>query len=399
MRHCCFIVQLFCVLGVTTYSAASSLRHPQQIVIDRDVDLNGSVYVVPKGKTLVFENGKILNGVVVGQSTSIRGQGVMFCNVTIEGDWLVPEIRSSFFMNDDETILLKNIFSMTSAQIQNSVYIGSGTYTVSVGDGIAVCELRDSTDVFIDGVIQLVPNSLERYYMFNISNCSNIRISGSGKLVGDKDSHEGVAGEWGMGLYIKDSKNVIVRGLDISKFWGDCITIAGNSSSVTVSRCRLHGSRRQGVSICSGSMITVCDTEIFGVGGTNPGYGIDVEPDAGNSVCGVVICKNTIWDCWGGVLAHGGADNVTVSNLWLVDNNIYGSLKYQPVNIYKFNQVSILHNRIKDESLSCIYIRDSKDIFIQKNSIKTSLRNAGIKLTSDNRGVIDENNLVEVALK
>lgn len=368
---------LACILSFSSVAGFYHLKDSSIILIDSIMDLKGKTYVLPHNKILHFKGGKIRNGVVVGDNTVIEGEPI-FEDVIILGEWNVPEISTDFFRSSNESQVIVNAFSMTSQFIQNSVCIEKGAYNVSI-DQKYLAKVKDSTEVILNGDIILEPNNLERCYIFYIDSCSNVIFNGNGSIVGDRLQHCDTRGEWGMGIYLTHSKDITINGIDISNCWGDCITISGNTSNVRIINCTLHDSRRQGVSICDGANITIDHCLIYNIGGTCPGHGIDIEPDPNNHVNNVVIANTTIYDCWGGVLSHGGSQEATVSNIWIMNSCIYNITKYQPINIYKTSFPYISNNIVKSKDVACILIRETSNGTITNNRIYKSYMNSGVK--------------------
>jgi len=124
-------------------------------------------------------------------------------------------------------------------------------------------------------------NSLSNYAVLLVSNANDVVIY-SPVIVGDRDKHLGTSGEWGMGISIKDSKNVYVKSPSISNCWGDGIYIGkttGNSTNIEISDGKIDNCRRNGISICDGRNVKIQNTIISNSNGTLPMCGIDIEPN------------------------------------------------------------------------------------------------------------------------
>lgn len=151
---------------------------------------------------------------------------------------------------------------------------------------------------------------------------SNIHIKG-GTLIG---SHVEVAGlQFQIGLHINSSSNVTVEGTTFLKNYFDGITIGGNppgSTKVRIKGITVSGSRRNAISITSGSDIwissstlqnttcnpdwktqqpynplTACgDRKASNYYNNMPLCAIDFEPNAGEEVSNVVVLGNLFKD-------------------------------------------------------------------------------------------------------
>lgn len=135
-----------------------------------------------------------------------------------------------------------------------------------------------------------LPSHKAAYSIFNIKNASDIKILNP-VIVGDKYTHLGRQGEWGMGVGIFGGKNIQIINANISKCWGDGIYIGHGlhaSDNVLIKSSKLFDNRRQGISITSGKRVQIVDTEISNTRSDNTGVvplrggphaGIDIEPN------------------------------------------------------------------------------------------------------------------------
>ena len=181
------------------------------------------------------------------------------------------------------------------------VYIPDGTYMINAehegfGDRFTVGGLYPHSNQTIilseNAVLKAFPTKSMFYHILNVVNVENVYITG-GKLVGERYDHinpvdangDGyLDGEFGFGIHIAGSKHITIDRMEICDFWGDSIAIGYTSAGVNcydvkVYNCILHSSRRQGISIVGCIKAHIKDCEIYGINGTPPMYGIDIEPD------------------------------------------------------------------------------------------------------------------------
>lgn len=280
------------------------------IAIEHDVDLKGKVCEIPAGVTLSMKGGRIRNGVLIGNETKLNGKGVFFGRVTIRGSWNVPFISTSMFDDLNYENSLKDVLALSNPNVRNSIFIAKGEYKVKALKNADVClKLCDNTHLELNGSIMLVPNEFKQYYIIQVKG-NKISISGDGSVIGDKDSHFGTEGEWGMGLRFHEASNSSVNGLTIKDCWGDCIYVGGNSKNILIKNCNLDNGRRQGISVTKADNVTVKKCIITNVGGTKPEFAIDVEPNRGDTVDNVLIDEVVARDCQGGFKATKSMDIV-----------------------------------------------------------------------------------------
>lgn len=341
-----------------------------QSVINREIDLKGGMLFLPKGCRLKFNGGIIKNGILIGSNTEIVcDDESVFDNVTIQGDWNIPVISSKWFKNTGEENLLKNVMALTNPEVKNKVVIAEGEYVISVNkEGQSGLHVESNTDLQIDGNIKMMPNSFQSYNIVHAKG-ENIKITGKGTIIGDKHTHTGTTGEWGMGILISQATNVVVSDLTIKNCWGDCIYVGGNSQNITIENCVLNHGRRQGVSVTSGDNIILRDLSIYNVSGTNPEYAIDIEPNDNGIVGNVLIEDVTVKDCKGGFLVWGGADNAIVNKVTIQNCNIDKTEK-MPISIAKCNICEVKKCTVSVGGLTYgIYAKNVQNVLIKRNRL------------------------------
>ncbi|MFV0536205.1 MAG: right-handed parallel beta-helix repeat-containing protein [Dysgonomonas sp.] len=141
-----------------------------------------------------------------------------------------------------------------------------------------------------DGVTLYVePNSVMHKLIW-IDEVENVTILG-GHLIGDKDSHKlnSLTASGGNAIEINCSRNVTIQGVKMEKFTGSAMWvgygyIAPNerrlNKNIKIQNCDISDSWMQGISIVHASGMEIANNKIYGIGGVEPGCGIDIEPEA-----------------------------------------------------------------------------------------------------------------------
>lgn len=146
-------------------------------------------------------------------------------------------------------------------------------------------------------VIKMKPTSATHFDMLRIYDVSDVQIYNA-KLVGDRKIHTGTKGEWGAGIGIRNSTNVIIRYGNISDTWGDGIFIGsengGVSTDIKVSDLNIDNARRNGISLTSGNNILIQNITISNTNGTLPMCGVDIEPSLPAEELTAIKFKNII---------------------------------------------------------------------------------------------------------
>lgn len=340
--------------------------------LKKDVDLNGERYVMPEGVTIVAGKGVIKNGTLIGNDTQFKGKGCFFDYIKIEGSWKCKDISTTMFKSLDYENSLVNVFALTDHRIRNTVTIENGSYNVLIGQGETSIRVSSNTTIVLNGEIKLLPNKYDQCYIFDINNAHSVTIKGTGKIVGDRVAHLGKTGEWGFGIRIKRSNNVLIEGITISHCWGDCIYICDKSNRITVRNCNLNNSRRQGISVISANNVNVSNCNIRNISGTAPGSAIDIEPNANDTVRNVTITNVTVRDCHIGFAASGDETKKRFTENVKFKNCHVSKVKGIPVTIINVKDV-LVDNCYLDCSAKAyaIYLKQVSNASVTNNVLSS----------------------------
>lgn len=239
--------------------------------------------------------------------------------------------------------------------------------TVHVPDGIYLIDaessvrLRDRMLLKLSPAARLVakPNGSPRSFVLLVSRVSDVEISG-GQIVGERAGHLGTDGEWGHGINIRGASRVTVRDMRVSDCWGDGLYVgatdpdqAALSEDVVIANVVSTGNRRQGLSIAGARNVRVHGSEFSNTAGTNPQYGIDIEPNRPSSASGIVI-----EDCiikrnrGGGIQIFRRVTDVTIRGCTIEDNHGRGILAIAA------DRGLIVDNVIRNNGLVGVALRD-----------------------------------------
>lgn len=343
-----------------------------RIIIDKDVDLKGCECRIPKGKSLVFMGGIIKNGILCGNMTKIECKGKAFNRVTIKGGWDVHEISTKLFADLSYENSLRDVVALAHPKVQNRIVIEKGVYKVRAEKDKDVCvPIYSNTDVVINGTIQLAPNDYKSYNIIQVKG-KDINVKGYGTIIGDKHTHTGKEGEWGMGINLRGAINTTVKGLTIKDCWGDCIYVGGKSRNVLIEKCHLDHGRRQGISVTKADDVIIRNCTITNVSGTNPQYAIDIEPNRLDSVDNILIENVVVKDCEGGFLVYRGKQKDGVTTPWI-------------------GRVSINNCKISCKSKTPTCIKRCEEVKIEKCTLYAQKGKPAIAVTETGKAVIQNN--------
>jgi hypothetical protein len=181
-----------------------------------------------------------------------------------------------------------------------------GDYLISadrIGDGLGYANQAGiHVPSFItldltDATFHMKPNANTGYMLFRLNMVEDVTIIG-GHLMGDRREHDYTtiqhSHEFGYGVVINGSKNILIRDMTIEQMTGDAIAMGAShggfddrhrSRNVRISNCEMAHNRRQGISIGHAWYVEIDSNYIHDIGitedgikGTAPGCGIDIEP-------------------------------------------------------------------------------------------------------------------------
>jgi parallel beta-helix repeat protein len=246
-----------------------------------------------------------------------------------------------------------------------TVYFPAGTYMVNT-TGANPLVLLDNMNVKIDptATVKLIANNDDTHQCFVALQKTNITIYGGGTIQGERATHIGSTGEWGMGIELDGCTNCVIENVIIKDCWGDGIYLGKNGGvqckNIKVYQVYSTNNRRQGMSIIAVDDNVHVDRCVFtNIIGTNPESGIDVEPNTGDTATNVMITNCYLADTQGaGIEIHGISGAVTgikVFNNVSVRNYFHGIWAKRSVNgLFRGN-----------------YCHDNRDIGIQVHNIST----------------------------
>ena len=171
-----------------------------------------------------------------------------------------------------------------------------------------------------DTRFRALPNGAGSYEILHLHNVTDIVIEGNGaRCVGERSQHTGATGEWGMGVSIRGTANVMVSDLGADDCWGDGFYIGSTPEQAFCQDTILlrpfgDNNRRQGLSLISARGFLCEDSYFSNVNGVAPAWGIDVEPNSPDEFLeDVKFIRPASFNCVSGfgmyLTSMGGSDN------------------------------------------------------------------------------------------
>jgi len=241
--------------------------------------------------------------------------------------------------SDDTAAIQAAIDALPAAG--GTVRVPPGNYMIDASRGLS---LRSNMRLELAPEAQLtaLPNALKRYHVVKVWRVENVQIVG-GRVVGERDQHQGSKGEWGYGISIQASRNVTVTGTRVANCWGDGMWIGAKgrgpaaqlSTDVTLRNVVSTNNRRQGLSLGPCQRVRIFDSTFSDTHGTAPQSGIDLEPMGQGETRDVLIQGCTMTGNKGcGVEMHHSVAGVVIRRCTIRDNAGYGVLAAQTNNLW-----------------------------------------------------------------
>lgn len=200
-------------------------------------------------------------------------------------------------INNDTTAINNCIIAAAEKGVGN-VRIPAGIYLIQGATGNPTYHgegggIRILSGVMLSldpgAVLKQIPTPYGNYNIVYFAVADNAGISG-GTIIGDRAEHTGSTGEWGYGIGVFSSSNILIENVIIRDCWGDGINTnryynnTGMTSDqiqtreLTVDNVTCINNRRQGMSIESLVGGKISNSTFSFTNGTNPQCGIDIEP-------------------------------------------------------------------------------------------------------------------------
>ena len=277
---------------------------------------NSAVVSVAKDE----ENGLYGNLTMKKQGAAIikvtyNGKYTQQCYVVVKGEETLPEGRALVYERSadctDDTPYINALlrdWEWNKRDVYDYMYLPAGVYWIDAVEGgkdslgnnrFGGIVLTDNQKLIMSpsALLMTIGNSSNKYHVIYAFGRDNITISG-GQIVGERKEHRGKDGEWGHGIQIDGCTNVTIKDVDISQCWGDGIYLgyygvqSKYTEHVTITNCNLHHNRRNNLSITDASYINIDRCKFNNASGTDPQYGIDIEPNQSRP-CEHVVISNS----------------------------------------------------------------------------------------------------------
>ena len=301
-------------------------------IIKCNFNLDDESVVIPENCIFEFQGGSLSDGTLVGDGTQVYAEKVaIFSEITIEGEWNVPEITTAWFEGAEEKDdTIKQAFNLCSDNVYNTITVETGDYWVTVpGNEMSAISLRSHL------TLNLIGNIRTRGHGFYHNACTmvigsktDITIIGNGYLYGDKELHDftntSSSHESDHVLRIGNATDIVIDGLNIRDATGDGIDLLHQENdcrNIVIKNFTIENCRRQGITAGACNLI-IENGKIKNVLGTLPAAGIDIEITTSSiNINYRIHVKNLkIEDCYMGFQVTNNATNKYNQKIISFDN-------------------------------------------------------------------------------
>ena len=279
------IAQFLSLNAVMSFTSVAAMKLAENLVNGSTVETYG-FYNVNDGGGAKYLVRTITNDDTIDEKTIIK----------LYDDYLIAELIKEDTMNvkqfgakgdgttDDTTSIQKAL------NYVNDVFVPKGTFMVNA---VTHIELNDNNTLKLDNeaIIKAITNGETHYSVLNIDNSDNVKISG-GTIQGERDTHTGETGEWGNCIsIINGSTNIVIENIKLINGWGDGLYI-NNATDVKTHNLIIDNCRRNGISVISATNYLSDNDSISNINGTDPQFGVDVEPNSATDVLKNIVFRN-----------------------------------------------------------------------------------------------------------
>ena len=169
-------------------------------------------------------------------------------------------------------------------------------------------------------LIKLLPSKQPGYQILRIHDVEHVAVFFP-HIVGDASQHLDNKGEWGMGISIRGSRDVLIYYPDIEYCWGDGIYIGDEknpvSREVKIMGGNIAHNRRNGISVISADSLIIDSTVLSFNTGTWPKAGIDIEPNVfSNAIDHIILNRLHTYGNYAGIIINLNALNTGVKPVY-----------------------------------------------------------------------------------
>lgn len=210
----------------------------------------------------------------------------VFQSVNLDGYVDLDSYFSKENEREDNTDLLQNLVNKYKKIVMPDFAITVNKKGITIPANREIY-FRKNSSILLKG------NNQTNYQILRLHNVANIKLYNP-QIIGDRKTHFGTVGEWGMGISVVSARNIKIYNAQVSNCWGDGIYIAGNSYNISIKFGVLDNNRRNNISVVSVDSLLIDRIFLSNANGTNPQSGLLFEPNNGSNKIKSVYVNNII---------------------------------------------------------------------------------------------------------
>ena len=312
-------------------------------IIQYNYNLNGQTITIPENCTLIFQQGSINNGKIVGNNTIVSAEPIQIFNIDVElnGTWNISESYPEWFgakgndITDDTNAIQKAInvgnkiiFRPSHTYIINTTkgepYGTGGAYPVALRVSNKIVELNGAT-------LKMVKSLKKNYYAILVDG-DNVEIK-NGSIIGDLDLWNEITDTNGGLIAVRSTanayKNIRIHNLHLSKGYVTGIIITGNYSNedIMIYDNIVENCGREGIFIENAKNIIINNNIVKNCNKASTKSGIGCEPFNDNHYIENLTISNNILinNGWHGIYLFVNGSCLGAKNVVITNNSIEGS--------------------------------------------------------------------------
>ena len=312
-------------------------------IIQYNYNLNGQTITIPENCTLIFQQGSIYNGKIVGNNTIVSAEPTQIFNIDVElnGTWNISESYPEWFgakgndMTDDTNAIQKAI------NIGNKiVFRPSQTYIIDTtkgkpygtGGAYPVALRVSNKTIELNGATLNMAKSLKKNYYAILVDGDNVEIK-NGSIIGDLDLWDEITDTNGGLIAVRSTdyayKNIRIHNLHLSKGYVTGIIITGNYSNedIMIYDNKVENCGREGIFIENAKNIIINNNIVKNCNKASTKSGIGCEPFNDNHYIENLTITNNILinNGWHGIYLFVNGSCLGAKNVVITNNSIEGS--------------------------------------------------------------------------
>ena len=226
----------------------------------------------------------------------------------VEGHYIINDLPAGYVKDGsvDYTSIIQN------AIIKYPTLVFPGFPILINDNGLKIGS--NKTLSFLPGSeLKLKPSAKANYDVLSLRAVTNVTLINP-VIRGDRYTHIGTSGEWGIGIGVYGSSNITILSPQVYACWGDGIYLGVQQEAINkniiIKNAYLEYNRRDGISIIAVDGLVIDKMYAGFTNGTSPMCGLNFEPDSPKDELKNIVLRDITTQSNGGQGIQIGFDNM-----------------------------------------------------------------------------------------